>query len=325
MILSLLLGLVQPIETLPLARLPQPGWAATVRRIAPRPPQIPCTAAPSPLETDLFVLGHYDTQAISDVWLKSPERETHVADVVVQPGRPIHLVISGSQRTIYRIRGATRRVRRLTLMNTTAAGATGIPASRVEHSGGCIAYQPMSNGQPVPMSTAAEAFYNRRPTAAEAVYELGIVRIDRDFSFAGYPAPDSPSADPESRELLNFSRGGVRSVPASRVTSNVAHGRYEVLPQAAGVRQLVKSGALVRATRADSDAWRQRAGEAGTSYGLAPYGTSYGAYRVVRPIRIPAGLCGAHSISLYVSSRDWVSGDVCHSTLYLDDGTRAGS
>ena len=106
-------------------------------------------------------------------------------------------------------------------------------------------------------------------------------------------------ADPETEELLRFSPGGISRVDSASVVSAVPVAPYRVLPQEAGVRQLVRSGALAR-----------------TSSG------SYGSYRVTRAIDMPAGLCGAHSIRLSAPSPDLIRGDACHSQVSFDDGSQ---
>ena len=96
------------------------------------------------------------------------------------------------------------------------------------------------------------------------------------------------------RELYRFNPGGVINVDAKRVVASVPAEPYEVLPQQAGLIQLVQSGALTR--------------------------NNSGEFLINQKIRIPAGLAGAHSVKFLL--RKGVpepEGDAGHSPIVSEE------
>ena len=260
-----------------------------------------CRPQTSPEGLRLVVLGHYEGAALSTVWLGDPGEEVEVTDIRILPGDPIHLVITAYKRVIYRFSGDTDRVRRLTLMNDRAAGAVGVSAQRMDFARSCIDHHFFHNARSEALKPAIEKHFGRPADIVGGAYSLW--RVDIGAELRVNPAPEVRAPmDLESEELFRFSPGGIVRIDPGAVTSSVPAGRYAVLPQEAGVRQLVASGALIRAIKADSEQWRSRAAARGLADRQSAYGLRYGTYRVSRPIRIPAGLCGAHSISLYAHS-----------------------
>ncbi len=317
---ALLSSSQKPRETF--ERLPIQAPAGEIRiPVITRVEQRRCQVGQASQDLRLLVLGHYDSATLSSVWV-GEAAETGVADIEIGAGDPIHLVISAHGRTIYRFTGAVDRVRRLTLINHHQAGATGVRADRIEFGRRC--FDPESIYRQT--ASAAESVRNvfgQLPDALGGAYQLWRARIDNDISVL--PAPRIERRfDAESDQLYRFHPGGLSWIDPARVSSNVPVGRFRVLPQEAGVRQLVMSGALERATRADAALWEEQARSRGAVNPRGPHSLSYGVYRVTRPIEIPAGLCGAHLIQLYVPSRQHVRGNPCHSTLYFGDGTAVG-
>jgi len=286
----------------------------------PRPPPMPaCTHRPSPAGTDLMVIGLYRGRTLSNVWVGNPDQTTNILPFRMAPGPPIHLVISGFEQTVYRFSGATARIRRLTIIGHMPSAVAGLPRARVEFAAACLTYNLFADG-----SRGAEAvsrLFGRAPVSIVYEHSLIGIRVDQQFQPDPFPPRPPRTGDPETGELNQFTPTGVADVDPRLLISAARTGRYITLPQEAGVRQLVRSGALVPSTRQDSEAWEAAARALGAREPVGPYGYSYGFYRATRPIGIPAGLCGSHLIRIYVRSETWISGDACHSTFYHDDGT----
>jgi hypothetical protein len=295
------------------------GMQARIPRRKPEPEQ--CDPRPASPDLPLFVLGHEDNATLSSAWVGEPQ-ETGVADIEIEPGDPIHLLIGGRQRTIYRFAGAVDRIRRLTLVNGEAAGASGIAPDRIDYGRTCFRGQSLDEPTEA-VRDAVRARLGRAPDVVGGIYELWRARIGSAIDAPRVP-PIDMRADPETNNLYTYHRGGLAWVDAAQVASNVAVGRYPVLPLEAGVRQLVASGALVRATEADARRWNERARRRGVPNPHAVHGAAYGIYRVARPTPVPAGLCGGHSIRLYARAPEDLQGDLCHVTVYFDDGTAIG-
>lgn len=299
--------------------------AAAVRRVPPRiesAAPAACTPRATPQGVRLAIVGHYEGAALSTVWLGDPQEEVEVVDLRILPGDPLHLVMTAHSRVIYRFVGDTERVRRLTLLNHYAAGEVGIPASRVEFFRRCLEYGLFysSEASPAVAAAAVRDHFGRPADFSGGAYSLWRVEIGSAVRPVAAPRVRA-RLDVENQQLFMFSPGGVTRIDPLKVVSTGPAGPYKVLPQEAGVHQLVASGALVKATKGDAERWTARARARGVQFHTGPHGVSYGAYRVVRPIDIPSGLCGSHSIALYARSPDYIRGDTCHSSLYFDDGT----
>lgn len=309
MIAALLLALQSP-ETAGQSRIPY------------RPPPPACTHRPTPAGTELMVVGLYRGETLSSAWVGNPDQETAVVPFRVAPGSQVHLVISGYGQNVYRFSGATGRIRRLTVMGHASSAVAGLPRARVEFAAACLTYGLYGAGSQG--EAAVRRYFGRSPASLLSEYSPFRIRIGSELRLDPPPSPPPSGDDPETNELNRFTPSGVAEVDPRDLVASAPTGRYVTLPQEAGIRQLVRAGALVRATEADARAWRERALRRGVADPRAPFGSAYGIYRVTRPITVPSGLCGAHSVSFYVPSPDHVRGDPCHSTLYFDDGSAAG-
>lgn len=293
----------------------QPPVTTEGSRIPRRPPPPRCDRLQVPSDLPLYVIAYYDGATLSTTWISEENRETHVIDVEVEAGSPIHLVITSYGRTIYRFAGTTSRIARLTLMSHQVSGATGIPAERIAFTAHCLSYDQTDE------ANVGRVFAGRSPAAIILGREVQSIRVDDGIELREGLSVQLSGTDPETDQLYHYSPGGISRVDHRTVVSSVAVGPYRTLPQEAGVRQLVMSGALIPATQADARRWEAAARARGTANPRALSGSGYGVYRVTRPILMPAGLCGAHLIHLYARSPRDIGGDPCHSTFYFDDGT----
>lgn len=295
---------------------------AAQSRIAYRPPPPACTHRPAPAGTQLMVVGLYRGETLSSAWIGSPDQETAVVPFRVAPGPPLHLVISGYGQNVYRFSGATRRIRRLTIMGHLPSAVTGLPRARVEFAAACLDYNLYgANGGG---EAAVRRYFGRTPASLLVEYSPFRIRIGDELRLDPPPPPPPPGSDPETNRLNHFTPSGVAEVDPHELVTAAPAGRYVTLPQEAGIRQLVRAGALVRVTEAEVRIWQERARRRGVAADSAQGAWMRDAYRVTRPITVPSGLCGAHSVEFFVPSPAYLSGDPCHSTFYFDDGTKGG-
>jgi Ca2+-binding EF-hand superfamily protein len=271
--------------------------------------RIACVMPKASDAAKVVLLGAYQTEALSSVTIGYQDVSVGVGNVMVEPGsEPIYLVIASYRPTIWRFYGAVERIERLVLTSMVGepdragsegkplVGATGLPAERVTFFGKsrCIAYFTEA-----PSSTAAIA-------AGLIKRELGkdVATVAGRYSFADVSVPSSrfqttkdsdagklviikPAGSlkiegntsnvivrtgPSSleSELMRFNPGGVVEVDPKRVIASMPVERYEVLPQQAGLLQLVKSGKLAQ--------------------------NGHGEFLIKEKIRFPAELSGAHSV-----------------------------
>ena len=105
----------------------------------------------------------------------------------------------------------------------------------------------------------------------------------------------------QQAETTASRRAGVIDIDPKAVVSSQPAAKYEVLPQQAGLVQLIASGALQQ----------NRSGE----------------YILRNKIRFPAGLYGAHSVTfLIMKSSPYPDGDPGHSCVIMEEsGEKKGS
>jgi EF hand len=257
----------------------------------------------------VLLLGAYETEALSSVALGSQDEVTGIGNVMVEPGqKPLYVVIATYRPTIWRFYGATERIERVVVMaqrtmtdKTTRkpislAGVVGLAADKVsfpKHSA-CIHYfheapsiasaqaaatVKIATGKSPDLiagkyklntfnvpSGKIEVIENGRPQLLVIQKSGGTLTIQGDGKNIRVV---TPSGNLE-RELLRFNPGGVVTVDANKVVASANAEPYEVLPEQAGLVQLVKSGALTQ----------NRVGE----------------FLINKKIRFPAGLAGAHAV-----------------------------
>lgn len=298
-----------------------------------RAERVGCEMPAASEKAKVVVLSSYETEALSSVTLGSQDSVVHTGRVVVEAGsEPLYVVIASYSPTIWQFSGAVERVERLVMTSSrtgpnsgdpnqrSLVGATGIAQEKVSFFGksNCLTYfyETPSSGSLQTMATiragtgkavetvAAKysvAGFKVPSGAVESVREQGkgalvIEKTQGTLKVIGNPSDLIVQAGPSraKSEMYRFSPGGVIEIDPKTVVSSVPTTSYEVLPQQAGLVQLLASGAL-----------RQN---------------SLGEYIVREKIRFPAGLYGAHSVTfLVMKGAPYPEGDPGHSCVIVED------
>ncbi len=305
-----------------------------------RAKRVGCEMPAASHKAKIVVLSSYGTEALSSVTLGSQDNVVHAGRVVVEPGsEPLYVVIASYSPTIWQFSGAVERVERVVMTSSrtgpnnndpnqrSVVGATGIAQEKVSFFGksNCLThfYETPSSGSLQTMAAiragagkaveTVAAKYSvtgfRVPSGAiESVREQGkgalvIEKTQGTLKVTRNPSDLIVQAGPSSAksEMYRFSPGGVVEIDPKTVVSSVPATGYEVLPQQAGLVQLLASGAL-----------RQN--------GL-------GEYIVREKIRFPAGLNGAHSVTfLVMKGVPYPDGDPGHSCVIGEEtGDKKGA
>lgn len=288
----------------------------------------------------VVMLSSYETEALSSVTLGSQDSVVHAGRVVVEPGsEPLYVVIASYSPTIWQFSGAVERVERLVMTSSrtgpnsgdanqrSLVGATGIAPERIHffNKSNCLTYFSetpssaslqtiaaiRSGAGKAPETVAAKysvAGFKVPSGAIESVREQkkgpliiektqGTLTVIGDASNVIVQAGPSRAKD----EMYRFSPGGVVDIDAKAVVGSAPATRYEVLPQQAGLVQLLASGTLKQ--------------------------NSLGEYIVRDKIRFPAGLYGAHSVTfLVMKGAPYPDGDPGHSCVIVEEnGEKKGS
>jgi Ca2+-binding EF-hand superfamily protein len=236
-------------------------------------------------KSKVVLLGSHGAEALSSVAIGTQDDITGVGTINVEPGdEPIYLVIASYQPIIWRFYGAVERIERLVLTTTLTgfnkndpkslplAGATGLPVDRVTFArqSGCIGF--FTEVPSIDAAKAAGAV--KRQAGKDVAVSAGRLKV------AGFRVPSGkvdvidihrPGAEiarttvkgdagiipvPAAtgnleREFLRSTPGGLIEIDAKNVVASTTAEPYEVVPQEAGLIQLMKSGALTQNQRGE--------------------------------------------------------------------------
>jgi Ca2+-binding EF-hand superfamily protein len=283
-----------------------------------------CAVTPPSEGALIHLVTAYEGQALTTVSIGGQDRVTQTAELVIEPGEtPLYLVVGSFNLVIWRVTGAVDRVERIVVQSGSGAGdlrsgaVTGLPAEKVTFVASGACFRPgWEEAEGLTAAATLAPHLGRPADAAFAVYAIGSVALPSrtavdaaadtlDDGQAPNPSaqadtrdpPASPGQDtaPIREELLRFHPGGVIAIDPGAVISAHPVEPYAVLPQAAGLIQLMEQGLIQRLDRV---------------------------FVIQRPIpRFPAGLNGAHSVNFALAPGvPLPPGDLGHSSLRDADG-----
>ncbi|MGB0855095.1 MAG: EF-hand domain-containing protein, partial [Pikeienuella sp.] len=277
---------------------------------------VECTAPRPAEDAEVLVLTGYEGAALSTVSITGLDTTTTVAQLIIEPGdKPIYLFLSSRTPVLWEVSGDVKRLTKVVVQKNhrrakPGAGIVGVskdrvhfvdaencisPVSSVEGGKGMLAYREISNN------------LGREPDSMLAFYTIGSVSLPSGTGSEGrgpgfdtlvlngleyaitpeglkLPRPsglEKPTLRPPGitqtlRSLSRFHPRGVQAIDAKAVVAPSPAAAYEILPQEAGLLQLLVDGKL--------------------GY------TSDGYFVIREPIsRFPAGLTGAHSVKFLLA------------------------
>jgi hypothetical protein len=233
---------------------------------------------------NVVVIGTYEAEAVSSATIGSQNVAVGLGNITVEPGtEPIYLVVVSFRPTIWRFSGAVERIERLVLTTTMAAptknlpwdkplvGATGVAAERITFLSQtkCIEnFTEVPSRQASIAAAAVQRDAGKDIAVVAARYSLSDVAVPSGhieslrgenrqrlvvitqsagtLNIRGDPKNFILQAGPSNAEtdLKLFHPGGVIEIDARSVVASYPAERYEVLPQQAGLVQLVQSGKI---------------------------------------------------------------------------------
>ncbi|WP_441242531.1 hypothetical protein [Tardiphaga sp. 768_D3_N2_1] len=280
-------------------------------------------------KAQVVLFGSYETETLSNVTLGSQDNVVHAGRVNIETGAdPVYVVLTSYAPTIWQFTGATERVERVVVTSLSTgpnrsepgqrplAGVTGVGKERVVffNRPNCLPYfyESPSAGSFQSVGSVRTAT-GKAPDVTSAVYAVrsfaapsgAIVSVKKDKNAepvgpANETITNAPNSDAKS-DLFRYSPGGVVDIDPQAVVGSAPAQKYEVMPQQAGLVQLLSSGALVRA----------KGGE----------------YIVKQKTRFPSGLAGAHSVTfLLPTGVPYPEGDPGHSCVVIEEtGLKRGA
>ncbi len=223
----------------------------------------------------LILLGAYDGSAMSNVTILGQDKETTAEEIFIGEGaEPIYLVITSFDNMIWRVSGATARIRKVVLSSASGrkngivgSGVTGVHQSKVSflrNPENCIQYF-------------------RKRDSDEAEQAKGILRSitgRNPDQIIGTETLNFAKSNGLYGDIIGRSRAQLIEFDPADVVSETSAELYEVLPGEAGLSQLIREGKIERV-----EPKRYRDDE----------------FFINEKIRFPTGLYGANSVTFYIS------------------------
>jgi Ca2+-binding EF-hand superfamily protein len=296
-------------------------------------PQAGCDLPKPSNDAQIVLLSAYQGAGLSSVTIGSQDVQVNAATVNVAPGpKPIYVVITSFRPVIWRFTGAAQRIERAVFSSGISgpqgtlgalpsspplAGATGLPASRVSfpkvpH---CLNYFSVQTSIGASMTAGKVAsLLGRAPDTINAEYAVSsfdlpsgaIHKTGRDQGLiikksggslmlnGSADVTLSGGADSLARDVLLYYPDGVVTIDPTAVVASQTAQNYVVLPNQAGLQQLVQQGALTV--------------------------SSNGEFQIRRKIHFPAELYGAHAARfLLMKGVPLPDGDPGHSCVVSQD------
>lgn len=299
-----------------------------------------CALPRPPAGARVVQLGAYEGEALSSVSLGGDEVETTVAQIAIEPGtEPLYITAASHDAMIWQLTGATQRVvmfivssRQYGEGGRPRVGVTGLAADRVYVPPQVQCLQAFNNTKGNDGLSAKGDLTAMLGRAADDV--IGVYKLSKVALPSGIVSPDAPYPNklqtPDDapgaalwKEMLQFAPGGVAVNEPERIVSPLKVRRYEVLPQEAGLAQLLDEGALEVAGHARVITIGPGPTERGT---VGDWARKQGArtvpteFRIVRKMRFPAGLSGAHSVRFILARGvPMPDGSPGHSTVISEE------
>lgn len=289
-------------------------------------------AAPQPDDrAQIMVLSGYEGSALSTTSIAGLDEVTQVARVGIESGTaPVYLFLSSYSNIIWQISGNTERLQKVVIEKgyDGGAGVVGVDKSKIHfiEAGSCLGYVTnLKGGKGILALGKMARHLGREPDHMSAYYTIGSISLP---SGKGAPkvtggegtdiivydgkrytlTPKGPKLLDEdeghgfgsgdygigqtSRSLFRFHPDGVIEIDPSDVVGSGEVAKYDVMPQEAGLLQLLLEKKI--------------------NYTRDRY------YVIEKQIeRFPAGLAGAHSVKFILGKGvEMPKGSPSHSSVY---------
>lgn len=280
-----------------------------------------CGLPAIPKNARLAVVSAYEGQALSTVALGGDDQEVTVGRLIIERGRePLALALTSYEAHIWLIEGDVSRLARVIVSSQQGdvaklprAGVVGVAREKVTVAKASDCLRPVSSASrdvPAVESARFARELGRKPDAVFAVYGLPTMALPSGAVDKAAPFPNTlavpktgPSASVWNMAMTSNPKGVVDLDPAT-VVSAMRATRFGVLPQAAGLAQLVEKGALeiTGMAKVISVGNTQVVVSDGNDTIRGPAGADMKVQQIPRQFTIrsqitfPAGLNGGHSV-----------------------------
>ncbi|MBR1254888.1 hypothetical protein JQ634_14395 [Bradyrhizobium sp. AUGA SZCCT0240] len=263
-----------------------------------------CQIPASPPGIKMVFLGAHQGKALSNAWIGTQNRVTYVTTVeIAQGSEPIYLVLASERAMIWDIVGAERIAGVVAhaeaVVGTANAngdrkplvGIMGVPRERIRFTAhpGCLVTPTDATMKDGSAQQSAALLLGRAPDEIGGEHSAGSFRIPAARHFGDRPVRNSIQLPKEGfgellwREVREVYPAGLAQIDMDSVISAHPVKRYSVLPDRAGLAELVDAGAL--AIIGTSRGFRINGGD------VKPF-TVPDRFRISGKLRLPAGAAG---------------------------------
>jgi hypothetical protein len=291
-----------------------------------------CEIAPVSKEHVFAAALVHQGDTLTNVQLGDQTGGTTMVRIVVASGsKPITVLLQSSQPVIWSFEGAVQRVARAIVIpgHRDRVAVAGLPAAQVD-----FVKLARCPAQTIPFNTIIGG---RRDEVLQTLFGRRADRVAAGYSPNSIALPDlqlgsSPTSGPErtaetesEKNLLTYFPGGFRIVDPKSLVSRAEVLTPETYPDAAGLIQLERAGAIRPARREEIDSFAEGLSKPFRSKLSPNFRISIGfSYVILRDVMLPAGLHGAHLKNfLVLSGVPAPRGSVGHGCLAFMDGFKA--
>jgi Ca2+-binding EF-hand superfamily protein len=252
-----------------------------------------CKLPRAPKSVKVVVLNAYHIQGVSSAAVGPQDEITKASRVIIEPGsEPLYIILIGWEHVIWQFEGQVDRVKRMVLASSAPnrgppsapIGETGLPNEVITFSGGPASpcgtfWYNMNSRDPKQTKQYLRALIGRDADAVidrQDVWNLrlpsGEVSTPTDSDRATtlpLTGPDAAQIAKVRGKFLGYNPGGIVRIDPATVTSPLPVATYDLMPDQAGLVQLMLDGSLTLDDK--------------------------GRFLIHKPMQFPTGLAGAHS------------------------------
>lgn|GEM_PF-710493 len=270
---------------------------------------LPLCAVPTPeAGTELLAIAARGGQLGSAVAVGGQDRETSIAEVIVEPGdQPLFVLLMAEEPVIWDFSGATERVAQVVVLSerrddagNAAAGTIGVSQGKVRFGDDCFPVRKAlgaSNYGTAQLETVIAAVTGLETrAAAERIGRVFLPSLGVERFNTGVPAAEG--FDPDVWWMVTDERPrGIRDLDPSRIVAPTSVEHYDILPAEFGLAQLTYQGVIEPTEHGDE-------------------------FRLLKPLeRFPGALTGASSVSFVLGEGlARPQGEFGRGCLYAADG-----
>lgn len=273
-----------------------------------------CVVPPISEQTQLTAIGIYDGTSLSTVTIAGQEEVTTTIRTIIDPeNRPTYLILTSHTPIIWNFHGNLNSIQHVLVSNSpdnesekSSSGVVGIPKEKVTfvHSE-CVPYfYKIHDTKGVKAKSSITQLMNKEPDTFTGHYDAGAIAIKNkvvEFSkMQRSPQDRNKALTPEGYDeqlwpkVLHFYPDGITQIDPAKVVSEQPAETYVIMPQSAGIAQLIQENKIVRYDpQKDASSVMQK------RFAQDPREE---AFRIIRNIpHYPPGLAGAHSVNFIIS------------------------